>query len=572
MLRGVRWDTFLGRVAADGRAESLFGTSPPRSVAAPAGAIVAIAADGSEQLLAAPGTGAAAVWELAARHDLDPRYPEAVLDEVARWQAAPGLDDDTLSDRRATPFVTIDGASARDLDQAIFVERRSEAEGAPEGDGGGWRIHYALADAAYYAPPGSALFAEALRRGASYYLPDRVVPMLPAALSEGLVSLNPEVDRRAVLFELTLAADGTLQQTRVYRALVRSRAKLSFATAQAFYEGARDAVPPPIGASLDALREVGLARMELAEERDIVRYRREAVRIGTGDPLGFVTREDVRLEVERYNEQVSLLCNVAGARLMRDGAEAQGVEPIFRIHPSPGRDRVASFERFLEALAKAHGLDPERWCWTRERGALAAFLDELPTEGAEGRIARAIHRQAVMLNVRSTFQEEPERHHGVGADVYARFTSPMREIVGVHLHHELFELLGGGGVTDPERREQVVQAANAAKQKQKAIENEANRLVIDQLLGEAQRAQRPLRGTLMGLARGKAHIRLDQPTLDVKAYLKHQARFGGPVSIGAEGSTLLREGAPLARVGDPVELVVHPPENERWVLELRPAP
>ncbi|MBO6936603.1 MAG: RNB domain-containing ribonuclease [Deltaproteobacteria bacterium] len=557
----MRWDTFLGRVAAEGRAESLFDDTS-RETSAATGSIVAIDGAGEETVLAAPGTGAASVWALAGRHGLDPRYPKAVLDEVARWEASPGLDDESLSDRRATPFVTIDGASARDLDQAVFVETLEA----------GWRIHYALADAAFYAPPGSALFTEALRRGASYYLPDRVVPMLPAALSEGLVSLNPEVDRRAVIFELTLGADGTLAETAVVRGLVRSRAKLPFASVQAFYGGAREGTDAAIAASLDALRAVGLARMQLAEERDIVRYRREEVRIGTGDPLGFVTREDLRLDVERYNEQVSLLCNVAGARLMREGAERHGVEPIFRVHPAPGAERVEGFERFLEALVKAHDLDPAVWLWTRERGSLAAFLDELPTEGTEGRIASAVHRQAVMLNVRSTFQQTPDRHHGVGADVYARFTSPMREIVGVHLHHELFELLSGGGEPDPNRREQVVQAANRAKQKQKHVENEANRLVLDQILGEAQRDGTILTGTLMGLARGKAHVRLDDPSIDVKAYLKHQARFGGAVAIEAEGSTLVRGETRIARVGDPIGLRVDAVEGEHWVLELRATP
>jgi ribonuclease R len=554
----VRWDTFLGRVAAEGRAESLFGDEIREGVVGPVGAIVAITAGGHERTLAPPGSAAAAVWGLAGRHGLDPRYPEAVLAEVARWEAAPALDDEALVDRRDTPFVTIDGASARDLDQAIFVERHEH----------GWRIHYALADAAHYAPPESALFAESLRRGASYYLPDRVVPMLPPALSEGLVSLNPAVERRAVIFELTLDADGVLTDTTVVRGRIRSRAKLSFEAVQSFYDGGEHELVAPIAASLDALRAVGRARMELAEERDIVRYRREEVRIGTADPLGFVTREDLRLEVERYNEQVSLLCNVAGARLMRAGVSHAGVEPIFRVHPAPGAGRVEGFERFLAALAEAHGLDRERWCWTRARGPLASFLDELPTEGPEGRIAMAVHRQAVMLNVRSTFQEEPDRHHGVGADVYARFTSPMREVVGVYLHHELFELLAGGGTTAETVRERVVQAANRAKQKQKAIEDEANRLVLDQILGEAEESGARLGGTLMGLARGKAYLRLDQPPIDVKVYLRHQGRFGGSVDIEAEGATLARDGQTLSRVGDPVTVRVHGQDGKRWVLEL----
>ncbi len=556
----MRWDTTLGRVDPDGRLAPLFGSGDPSETAPePPGSVVAVRADGTRRTLAPAGSAAAAVWALAARHGLDPRYPEAALREVERGLAAPGLDDPALVDRRALPLVTIDGASARDLDQAVYVERAGE----------GWRIDYALADASHYAPPGSALFAESLRRGASYYLPDLVIPMLPRAFSEGLVSLNPDVERRAMLFRLHLDAEGRLRDTEVERALVRSRAKLSFAEAQAFYDGTPgrwdDAT---IDASLAALRAVGEARMVLAEERDIVRYRRSEVRIGVDDPLGFITRADLRAPVERYNEQVSLLCNVAGARLLA-ATHADYVEPIFRVHPAPPAERVATFERFLVALARVHALDPRRWTWSRSAGTpLASFLEELPETGDEGRIAAAIHRQAVMLNVRSMFQEDPESHHGVGADVYARFTSPMREVVGIHLHHELFEALAGEGDIDPERRDRVVEAANAAKMKQKTVENEANALVLEQLFAQTREADRELSGTLMGLASGKAYIRLDEPPIDVKAYLRHQARFGGEVTVSDDGAELRRGTTRVARVGDPVRLRVHGPEQGRWVLEL----
>ena len=530
----------------------------------PPGTVVAIAADGRRRLLAPGGSAVASVWALAAEHGLDPRYPEAVHREVVAGLEAPGLDDPALVDRRELPFVTIDGASARDLDQALFVEALP---------GGGWRIDYALADAAHYAPPGSALFAESLRRGASYYLPDLTVPMLPRAFSEGLVSLNPDVDRRAVLFRLTTDARGRRIDTRVERALVRSRGKLSFAAVEAYYEGETADWSSAVSASLDALRSVGEARMVLAEERDIVRYRRAEVRIGTDDPLGFVTRADLRAEVERYNEQVSLLCNVAGAELLAAAEGVPFVEPIFRVHPAPPAERVADLERFLAALAESHDLDSDAWVWHRAGGRpLSTFLDELPAAGPEGRVAAAIHRQAVMLNVRSTFQESPESHHGVGADVYARFTSPMREVVGIHLHHELFEMLAEEGGIDPERRERVALAANRAKMVQKNLENGANRLVLEQILGRAEREGQALRGTLMGLDRGKAYVRLDEPPIDVKAYLRHQARFGGEVHIERDGAELYRGPHRVLRVGDAVHLRVHSPEESRWVLELSPAP
>src|SRR6185503_10271633 len=94
----------------------------------------------------------------------------------------------------------------------------------------GWIAHYAIADAAWFVRPGTALWAEALRRGASYYLPGMSVPMLPRALSEGLVSLGPDVDRRAMLFSMTIDRDGACRSTAITRARIRSRAQLDFAT------------------------------------------------------------------------------------------------------------------------------------------------------------------------------------------------------------------------------------------------------------------------------------------------------------------------------------------------------
>ena len=118
-----------------------------------------------------------AVQAILNEEGLPPQFPPDVEAEVEALRRSPGLDDPSLLDLRALPFVTIDGPTSRDLDQALLVER----------DGDDLVVHYAIADAAYFVRPGSALFAEALRRGASYYVPGRVVPMLPPALSEGLI-------------------------------------------------------------------------------------------------------------------------------------------------------------------------------------------------------------------------------------------------------------------------------------------------------------------------------------------------------------------------------------------------
>lgn len=529
------------------------------------------------EVLAEAGSARAALYRLAASSGVDPVFPPEVEEELAARVAAPNIDDPALKDLRAQPYVTIDGATSKDLDQAVFVETTTE----------GSVVWYALADPASFAPPGSALFGEALVRGASYYLPGLMVPMLPAALSEDLVSLNPGVDRRAMVFEMHLDAAGECTRTQVHHARVRSRAKLSFGGVQAFYDGEPLALPAEaeraaIETSLHALREVGGVRARRAAERGVIKYRRSEVALELGDGgHRFVVLESVRRPVERYNEQMSLLCNVQGAKLLRramgepvDGASDEArVEPIFRVHPPPPADRVARFEALLRELAQALALDPATWTWKRGED-LSAFLDALPTEGEAGRLARAIHRQAVILNTRSVFGAEPGGHHGVGAEVYGRFSAPMREVVGVYLHHETWQALGE--VTGPEDaalRAQVIEVANRAKQTQRALTHGANRLVLDQLFGELGPGE-TLRGTVMGLTRGKVHVLLDAPPIDVKIYVRHLARQQDrDVRIDDAGTTLLAEDDALCHLGDAVDVSVQGKDEkrDRWILGLEKA-
>jgi len=545
---------FIG-VVRNGEVSDAFSDQTP-SVACnrPDGAIVEVN-DGAMQLLADPNSAEAALYTLAAEKKLDPVFSKEVDAQVAALQANSGIDDATLIDMSDSPFVTIDGADSMDLDQAVFVE--------PHNDG--HIVHYALADAAHYVVPGTPLHAEALRRAASYYMPGIMVPMLPRALSEGLVSLNAKVLRRSVVFSMTLDSQGRCSHTQIQRARICSRAKLSFEAVQSFYDGG-DGFESDIDESLRVLAIVGRQRMLLAEERGVVHYRRHEVRarLNSGGAR-FIASSAIRREVERINEQISLLCNIEGARYLADHG-ADFVEPIFRVHPAPSPEKMEAFEAMLRALVSAQDLDPSRWLWSStSQRHLWQYLDELPREGAEGRIAMAIHRQAVMANVRSTFQTEAGSHYGVGAEVYARFSAPMREIVGVFLHHELMEAAMGHGTTDTGLRAQVVQQANMAKSMQRSVSNEGNRLVLDQLFADAKQADQALGGTLMGAERKKAYVRLDEPPIDIKVYLNL-----APTKLTAsdDGATLLANGHAVHRLGDKVDIQVieKDPNRDRWIL------
>jgi ribonuclease R len=489
------------------------------------------------------------------------------------------VDDPDLADLGDLPFVTIDNPDSRDLDQALHIAR--------DRGGGGYLVDYAIADASYYVRPGSALFAEALSRGASYYLPGLTIPMLPRVLCEGLVSLNQGQLRRALVFRIHLDVAGACVGIDIVRARVRSVRKLSYPGVQRYYDdpGGSDFSTHPWRETLDLLREVGQLRIADARRRDVVQYRRRELEVVLDDEetLGFTAMTDDRLEVERYNEQISLLCNVEGARLLLAARGEEQVQALFRVHPAPSAAALDSLAEIVGALVTCLDLDPEVWRWRQGNGreSLADYLDRLPRLGRLGRVRRAVERQARLLNERSTFEEEPAAHHGVGAPVYARFTAPMREIVGVFTHKEASEALSGPQGCPPAEddlvlRRRVADAGNRAKEIQRRITKEANKLVLDRLLGRelgqasAQRQRRL--GTVMGLAPTRVYVQLDEPALDVKVYVQDlEAQMGSRLVLTEPGVQLSDpDGVVVLRLGDPVRVTVagYDDERERWIFHL----
>ncbi|MCO4746999.1 MAG: RNB domain-containing ribonuclease [Proteobacteria bacterium] len=502
---------------------------------------------------------------LLAKHKLDPDHPKVVMTEAKRWQDNPGIHSAGLVDLTHLPFVTIDEYTSKDLDQAVYIERFGE----------GHRVHYALADASYYVRPGSALYTEALRRGASFYLPGIVIPMLPKMLSEDLISLNPGVDRRALVFTMTVDERARITDTTLQRARVRSRAKLAWEQVQAYYDGG----PSPVAGqedAFDALREVGARRMALADERNVVRFRRREVVVKTAEGPGrFIAESDDRLAVELYNEQISLLANTEGARFLEQ--DHPDAHPIYRVHSPPTEARLRTLTERIEAIAASHHLD---WSWHPNGEPLADFLRSLPSEGARGRVAASIHRAAMRSSGRAQFSVSRGGHHGVGADVYGRFTAPMREIVGVFLHEEAVEKLRGApfpetsGWSDDAVRDRVIAISDSVRSLQRKLDQQANRMVLDQLFEDDRKSGTTRRGTVMEIAHSKAFVALDEPAIEVKVYRQHlEAVVGERLS---QDGVLFRGGTTAAArlgVGQAVTVSVvgRDAKLDRWHLRVEPA-
>lgn len=521
----------------------------------------------------------ATLLKILRRYGIREQFSPEVQAEVEVLQTKPGLDDPALEDRTGQPFITIDNEDSLDLDQAIFIERTK---------GNGYLVCYALADAAHFVRPGTALFDEALERGVSYYLPELCVPMLPRALSEGIVSLNPEVDRRALVFNMTLDTQGRPLRTVLSRSLIHSRAKLTYDGVQAFYE---DPTRSPLSGcdyteTLELLGEVGRARLAIARQRDVVQFNRVDVEVRPSDDgESLVLELEERNDASRYNEQISLLCNMEGARLLAEGGFDPEVQPVFRVHDSPDPQSLHHLEQVVRSVASAHDLDPEVWCWRRRSGedapgeSLADFLERLPTETTEqSRICRAIERQILITNRRSIFAAKPGRHFALGVSPYSRFSSPMREVVGVFTHKEALEKLGviapsTSPAQDDALREQVIQAANRSKERQRRISKEVMGLALDQVLGRELslpiERRRTFNGTILGIRATRLYVGLTAPPLDLKVYVEDIERhigqgleLAGEAVLGPAGG----EGTSF-RLGDPIALRVDRRDGKgRWHL------
>ena len=513
--------------------------------------------------------------DIATALQLSVEFPPEVLAETEAWLKNPSIDDPSLVDRTALPFVTIDNAHSKDLDQAVFVQREDD----------GYLVAYAIADASFYVRYGSALFAEAMKRGASYYFPGFSVPMLPRPLSEGLVSLNPDGPRRALLFLHHLDAHGELKDTKLERARVRSRAKLSFSDVQKLVDDRERS--PLKGAEFEEsqllLREVGRKRIALAAKKGLVRYRREEVSIQLdGEGLQFAVMEAVRDEVELWNEQISLMCNAEGGRLLREFPNP-AVQPIYRVQDGPDPERLKGLAALTRFVAKRHSLPEEPWIWNQETTPLAKYLERLPHAAPgtkEDRLVAALTRQSVMVNLRSEYSTEPGKHVGVGAEPYARFSAPMREMVGVFLHKEAMELITGEHPPveeDEVLRAEVVKVANRSRGTQRKVQDLSNEVVMNRLFTpelSKPRAQRTrFVGTVMGLTSNKVHVRFDTPPLDVKLYLFDLAPYfkGAWLEPAEEGAILRAKGTetPLLRLGQAITVILakRDEKTRRWIFE-----
>ncbi|MFE2143859.1 RNB domain-containing ribonuclease [Streptomyces sp. NPDC059456] len=340
----------------------------------------------------------AALRELRTRLEVPGEFPAPVLAEAEEAARSPRLPDLDATD---LPLFTVDPPDSRDLDQAMHLAKRP---------GGGYRVHYAIADVAAFVTPGGALDAEAHRRVTTLYFPDGRVPLHPAVLSEGAASLLPGLTRPALLWRFDLDSAGRVETTEVRRALVRSRAKLD-------YDGLQRAIDSGTADESQALlRDIGRLRETLEQERGGVSLNVPEQEI-VAQNGSYTLAYRAPLPADGWNAQISLMTGMAAADLML--AAGAG---ILRTLPHAPDGAVGRLRRTATALR----ID---WPHHMPYAELVRTLDpHLPAHAAFLQECTALLRGAGYTVFTGGATPDPVLHAAVAAP-YAHCTAPLRRLV-----------------------------------------------------------------------------------------------------------------------------------------------
>ncbi|TDQ58106.1 RNAse R [Mesocricetibacter intestinalis] len=361
--------------------------------------------------------------EIALRnHDIPHSFPPAVQKQIKKLtEEVPEAAKQGRVDLRPLPLVTIDGEDARDFDDAVYCRREQK----------GWRLWVAIADVSYYVRLRTALDNEARLRGNSVYFPNRVVPMLPEVLSNGLCSLNPQVDRLCMVCEMQIDTNGKLKNYRFYEGVMNSHARLTYTKVARILEGDEEMSEryKPLVPHLQELHAMYQALVNARRQRGAIDF--ETIeskfvfnamgRIESIEPV-------VRNDAHKLIEECMILANIAAANFV-----ARRQEPaLYRIHAAPGEEKLSAFRAFLSecGLSLEGGAKPT----TADYARLLARVQERPDR-------ELIQMMLLRSLSQAVYHPDNIGHFGLALEEYAHFTSPIRRYPDLSLHRGIKYLL-----------------------------------------------------------------------------------------------------------------------------------
>jgi len=362
-------------------------------------------------------------------HDLPNGWSQLVMDEAQYFK--PELSEADLLDRtdvRSLPFVTIDGADARDFDDAVFCKKTAK----------GWKLYVAIADVAHYVGPDSAIDKEAYERGNSVYFPEKVIPMLPEVLSNGLCSLNPHVDRLCMVSEMRLDEKGEVKSSRFYQAVMHSHARLTYDEVGAIFDKSSPELRSKHKAllpHLNSLHDLYEVMKKAADGRGALEFDTFETRFVFDDNRKIKAIEPlIRHDAHRLIEVFMIAANASTASFLVKNK----IPNLLRIHDGPSIDRLLKLRGFLGELGLnlEGGDEPKPYHYKKLIASIQGRAD-----------AHLI--ETVMLRSMSQAMYSPEQqgHFGLALDLYAHFTSPIRRYPDLLTHRAIKHLIKGSKPT-----------------------------------------------------------------------------------------------------------------------------
>lgn len=363
--------------------------------------------------------------EVAVRsHGIPHIFPTDVHEQAEEFpDTVPESHTQHRVDLRKLPFVTIDGEDARDFDDAVYCEKKK---------GGGWRLWVSIADVSSYVQPGSPLDREAKQRGNSVYFPNHVIPMLPEALSNGLCSLNPQVDRLVLTCEMTISATGRLTGYKFYEAVIWSHARLTYNKVWQMIQERDEAKKSPLRTQykhvvkqVDELHRLYKALREERDNRGAIDFETEETRIIFDENRKIQEIVPVqRNDAHKLIEECMLAANICAARFL----EKHELVGLYRVHEGPDEEKLENLREFLGELGLylPGGKKPKPEHYQETLAMVADRPD-----------AHLI--QTVMLRSmkRAMYQPNNEGHFGLNYEAYTHFTSPIRRYPDLLVHRAI---------------------------------------------------------------------------------------------------------------------------------------
>ena len=483
-----------------------------------------------------------------ARHGLRSVFaPE--LERLASEASKNPISMERRRDLRSLPTVTIDAASTRDIDDALSAY--------PADQSGAIRVLVSIADVDAFVPERSPLDREARLRGTSVYLADRVLPMLPEAISSGAASLLEGQERPALTCEMRIDPEGRVTSIDVYESLLRSRARLTYdAVDELMTEGRSDDVPQAVEATLRWLRTAAARLGAVRAGRGGVNVARAEARIEmdarTGEPTGVASKRETA--ANKLVERLMVAANEAVAEWL----VARGLPGIYRVHDEPTPERVEALTHVAHNFGLEAGFGPRLTA-----RALAAFESQIIGSRSEAAI-RTVLGQALGP---ARYTPDPSGHFGLGAPLYLHFTSPIRRYADLVVHRILKRFLEGHREYEDLRAELAVLAADCDRASSNAgkAEAERHRMLIARL--HAGRLGDEVSGNIVAIKPFGLIVQIRDT--GATGSIANDALAGGPYRFDHAAQALIGPGQRFA-VGDRIRATIAAVNEELGRIDLVP--